>query len=272
MSLRILAGSLLDTGTAAVDFGTAVTGYPASNVLTSRRSAVARIQSVLSGPDYATNLIVTVAADFAFNAVAAAGLAIPSTATLTAIARNSGGTQILGSAMPVLPWTSTLDALDSASARASNSSALWLGSTTSGVRSIVLQQRTPTALVHESARLMVGVYKELTLNFDWANTVQWVDPSETKTTYGGDLVATYNGPPRRKITLPFNGIPEADRAYLYDLMRVVGTSGELFISLWPGAGGRLERDHQMWCRIANTDALRQSHIDFYGTSITFIEC
>jgi hypothetical protein len=272
MPLRILAGSLLDTGSAAVDFGTAVSGYPASHVLTHRRSDAARIQSVLNGADYASNLIVTQAADFAFNAVVAAGLAIPTTGTLNAFARNAAGTNIFGSAMPILPWTSTLDSLDSATARSVNSSALWLGSTTSGVRSLVLQQRTSTALVHEAARFMAGIYKELTLNFDWENSLQWVDPGESSTTYGGDLIATYNGPLRRKITLPFNGVPEVDRAYLYDLMRVVGTSGELFISMWPGAGGRLERDHQMWCRIANTDALKNTTPGRFGSSITFIEC
>lgn len=274
MPLRILASNVIDAATSAsVTLGTALSGYPAANVLTARRSEVARATTAfVSGSNYFANFTVPLPATVPVNCVVLARTNVAANGLFAAYLRNAGSVVAnTGNTAPITGDPS-LDTLNAATARGINNHVFWLGSTYS-TDEVTGQLATVFASgTVEMARIMAGVYKELALNFDWGNTVEWVDPGSSLATYGGDLIASYNGPPRRKITLPFSGIPEADRAYLYDLMRAVGTSGELFISLWPGAGGRLERDHQMWCRIANTDALRQSHVDFYGASITFIEC
>jgi hypothetical protein len=269
MSLRILAKNVFDSATSVVS-NAAVSGYPGTNLLTGRRSQFAR-SSDLAGSWQYLSLPASVSINmFGFartNLSAASGeIYIDVLNASASIVYASGWLGDTG-------FAGALDSYTDQSARSVNNRATYF-STVSGMRFARIYQRDAASVdgYVEAARAFGGVYKDLTLNFDWANSVEWVDLSDTKTTYGGDLIATYNGPPRRKITLPFNGIPEADRAYLYDLMRVVGTSGELFISLWPGAGGRLERDHQMWCRIADTDALKNTTPGRFGSSITFIEC
>jgi hypothetical protein len=275
MALRILAQNVLTGSTATVGYGSVVAGYPASNALTARRSEVSRSNSAfVSGSRWQVDLNFARGSTAPVNAVAICrtNLAV---ADFAAIALFNGASNVYNASLTSpLFGDSTLDLLSDDSSRSINNFSFWLPSTYSAdvVIANLITTSSGVSRVAEIGRIFAGVYKELALNFDWGNTVEWVDPGSSVPTYGGDLIATYGGPPRRKITLPFSGIPEADRAYLYDLMRAVGTSGELFISLWPGAGGRLERDHQMWCRLANTDALRQSHVDFYGASITFIEC
>ena len=273
-ALRILAKNILDAANvSSVVFGAAVAGYPVSNALTARRSDTARVSAGFAGPGVysgAFNFQIPVAANC--NCAVLARTNVASTGGYTSFElRRAGAALSITNIFPLF-GDSDLDLLTDTSSLGLNNHVIWLGNTFS-VDQIYFSLLTSTPSgVMQCGRVFAGVYKQLTLNFDWENSVEWVDLGSSTATYGGDLIASYNGPLRRKITLPFNGIPEADRAYLFDMMRVVGTTGELFISMWPGAGGRLERDHQMWCRIANTDALRQSHVDFYGTSITFIEC
>lgn len=277
MPLRILAKNILDGVAPSILTGTPVTGYPASNALTARRSEVSRITSVSAGSGfYVGRVWYALPADARANMIVAARTNLPNAGYLQGIAQTAAFSTLFQADTSGLgAGDGDLDVMSDESARGINNHAVYSagGTIYSTVRNVYFDLLTNVVTgVVEHGRAFAGVYKELALNFDWGNTVEWVDPGTSTATYGGDLIATYGGPPRRKIFLPFSGVPATDRAYLFDLMRVVGTSGELFISEWPGSGGRLERDHQMWCRIANTDALRQSHVDFYGASITFIEC
>ena len=107
----------------------------------------------------------------------------------------------------------------------------------------------------------------------WQYNLTWTDPTIGASTYGGDSVVTYAGPAKRRLDLPFEGLSIADQQYLFDLVRVVGKTGELFLSAWPGntANPGLERQCQMWCRIVETRGFTNPTLNRFGTGIVFEE-
>lgn len=274
MALRILAQPINGAATQSFIFGAAVSGYPASNVLTARRLEVSRVNAANAGSGlWLTEYKFTWAADVTIGAVAVCRTSLNAAASVTVRAQNSGGGQI-GPDLVItsLGGDTALDLFSDDSARSINNFAAWTaGTAPTNVRSITVDL-VSTQPMQEVARIMAGQFYQTALNFDWGNAVQWTDPSTAASTYGGDLIATYGGPRRRQITLPFNRIPEADRAYLFDLVRVIGQESDIFISMWPGSGGRLERDHQMWCRLKIVGDITNPSLARYGTSAVFTEC
>jgi hypothetical protein len=252
-----------------------VAGYPATNTLTSRQSEVCRVNSTSAGGGYYVGrLLYALAADVRVNMVAVARTNLTNAGYMQAIVQTAAaGTLFSANTAGLGAGDSELDVMSDVTARSINNHAVYSGTIYTTARNIYIDLLTDVGLgMVEHARAFAGVYHQLTLNFDWNYAVEWIDRGRTEKTYGGDAVASYGGARYRRLTLPFAMIPDADKDYLFDLMRTVGTEGELFISLWPGSGGRRERDNQMWCRIESTEALKNPMLARHSGGITFIEC
>jgi hypothetical protein len=164
-----------------------------------------------------------------------------------------------------------LDGITDASFREYKNSVLWLPSTQTTVRSMTIDltdAANPDAYL-SAARLMAGLYRELDWNFDWGHPLNLVSPTTTTRAVGGARLSQYNGPVTRTIEVPLNGLAEADAAFLFDLIRVDELSGDMFVSLFPNAGGHLARRYSMWAAIKSWQGLAQPILGYFGSSVTF---
>lgn len=275
MPLRILPGSIFDVATLSLAFGTAVAGCPSANILTGRRSEFARINAANAGGGlWLTRFELTLPADASVNSVVAAQTNLRASGTFNARLYNAATTEVANVLNQSLPGgDGPLDTAMSNTARGLNNVAMWFSGTITSVRKVALEA-VSTDSQHEITRVMAGVYRELAWNFDWGYKLSWVDPTSIDKTYGGDQIATYNGPGRRQLDLPFAGLAEADIRYLFDLVRVIGIGGEVFISAWPGntANPGLEQRTQMWCRLIEARGFDNPLPNYFGTGLVFEEC
>lgn len=277
MPLRILAKNILDGVMPSILQGTPVAGYPASNAITTRRSEVSRITSTSAGGGFHVGqLWYALPADAKANMIAVARTNLPNAGYVQGIAQNAAfGTLFSGSTSGLGAGDGDLDVMTDETARSINNHAIYSsgGTIYTTVRNVFTDLLTNVnGGVVEHARAFAGVYKQLALNFAWDWSTAWQDPSTNSRTLAGDLIVSYGGARTRELVLPFSYLPEADRAYLADLARVIGKERDIFISLWPGSGGRLERDHQMWCRLEIVGEFKNSSLNRYGTSAVFTEC
>ena len=274
MPLRILPRSSFDAATLSMIYGAAVAGYPAANVLTSRRSEFARINGGDAGGGlFLTRFELVLPADTSANCAVFCQTSLRSTGYVNAYVYNAAATQLASvTGQNPLGGDGPLDTMRDTTARGINNLAAWFGSTPTTVRKVAFEI-VSTDSQNDVGRLMAGVYKELGWNFNWQYNLKWLDPSTSANTYGGDNVVTYAGPGRRQIDLPFEGLAETDIRYLFDLVRVVGLSGELFISCWPNytVSPTLENRCQMWCRIKEVRGFQNPTTGYFGTGIVFEE-
>ncbi len=166
---------------------------------------------------------------------------------------------------------SSFDDINSAAFREYKNSVLWLTSTFTNVRSatIDLNDSTNPDGFLEAARLFIGQYTELQRNFKWLHPIALVSPTTMQTTLGGDDLGQFNGPMKRKLELDMSAVlTEADRNFLFDLVRVKDKSGDFFLSAWPNAGGKITRDYAMWARFVDWQGVDRPMINLYGTKIT----
>lgn len=163
-----------------------------------------------------------------------------------------------------------LDAINDASHREYKLSVLWLNSTFANVRSMTidLSDAGNADGYLSAARLFAGLYRELDWNYDWGHPITFESPTTVQRSIGGARLSQYQGPVIRAIDLPFEGLEEADRAFLFDLLRVKERAGDMFLSLEPNASGKLRRDMQMWGSIRAWRGIERPLVGYFGTSIT----
>lgn len=100
----------------------------------------------------------------------------------------------------------------------------------------------------QASRLFLGYTLEPEANCDWGLKLSWKESSKLSRTDGGSLrVDPYQ--PYRTLDFNLNWLTSGDRARFLDVFRAAGRRLDVWISVFPGSGGMLERDHAMQARL-----------------------
>lgn len=103
------------------------------------------------------------------------------------------------------------------------------------------------------------------LETEWAEDVQHI------TTAGQSLRSEGTGLVRREITMDLEVMTEADRVLLVDGLIAAGQKATIFVSVYPGEGGDLERQHQFACRRVTNMSTSHWTRQFWRQGLTFRE-
>lgn len=96
----------------------------------------------------------------------------------------------------------------------------------------------------QAGRMWLAMYKEPGRSADFGAQLSWETNTQTGRTRGGSLRSN-NGEVWRKLDLDLSSVIPTERAFFDDLQRYSQTSRDIFISVFPGKGGRDERDYQL---------------------------
>lgn len=103
----------------------------------------------------------------------------------------------------------------------------------------------------QAARLVMGRGLQPEVNASWGASLAWVDESKHQRMAGGSLhveqVENY-----RRLECALEWLNDAERRQFTEAQRRTGKRGEVFVSLYPNAGGAKERDHSLVGRMADT--------------------
>lgn len=273
-TLRILHTNLADTATLSANPAPA-SGYPASNLATRLRSDRLRTTSA-SGHQIRASW----SAAQTISAVALCRHNLRGSATwrvrLWSNADFTGGP--LHDSGTVTAWDASgltaLDAPGDATLRGYQNSAVWFSAVAS-VRSATIDWNDaghPDGFL-QAERLLIGQHRQMDWNFDWGHPLGIEDGAALGRTLGGSLISQPGHPPARTLTLAFDKIGQADRDFLFDLIRTRGRGRDLFVSAWPAhTSAKMIRDYQMWCAISDWSGIEQPIVGYFGTSVTLKEC
>ncbi len=100
----------------------------------------------------------------------------------------------------------------------------------------------------EASRLFAGDYAELLFNPSSAS-MAWEDNTEQSRAAGGSLRSDA-GVAYRKMGFAVDFLDASQRAQFADMYRYAGKRQDVFVSLYPGAGGEKERDYTMLAKFA----------------------
>lgn len=136
---------------------------------------------------------------------------------------------------------------------------------------ITFTNNTSAAATLEVCRAFLGQYVEFELNPEPGTSLAlgWDTNSTQARTWGGSL-RTNNKSRWRSLTFNMGMVFESQRPILLDMMAVCGLTRDVFVSLHPGDGTRLERDHSMNAKFANMDAITREY-SFSTKKISFLE-
>ncbi len=165
----------------------------------------------------------------------------------------------------------TLDAITDPSFIGYKNSVLWFSAVNAQSMTIDLTDAANPAGYLSAARMIVGGYTELAYNFDWGHPLNAIDPTTQSTTLGGSLLSQDNGPIKRELQLDFARLAATDRNFMFDLIRTKGKGKDVYVSAWPGATGKKERDYQFAAKLTAWQGVAQPMLNYYGTSATFGE-
>lgn len=274
-TLRILHTNAADTATLTASPASA-TGYPPSALATRLRSERLRTTSAASQQiraSWATAQTVSAVALCRHNLRGSATWRV----RLWSNADYTGGP--LHDSGTISAWDASglteLDSVGDASLRGFQNSALWLSSAVTGVRSATIDWSDsghPDGWL-QAERVFIGRHRALDWNFDWGHPLGIEDGAAQARTLGGSLVAQRNAPPARTLALAFDKLAQADRDFLFDLIRTRGRGADLFVSAWPShPAPKMVRDYAMWCAIADWNGVEQPIYGYFGTSLTLVEC
>lgn len=119
-------------------------------------------------------------------------------------------------------------------------------------------------------RVFLGPYKSLPYTALYDYPLQVVDQTDRNRSRGGSL-RTNQGPNWRTIQLDIKRVPQAEAADWLDIKKWLGTGRDCVMSLYPGDGTRMERDHLMNCKLSTIDPLIRWHPDYFSTRLQFEE-
>lgn len=94
----------------------------------------------------------------------------------------------------------------------------------------------------QAARLVIGDYFEPAKNCSYPMRMGQRESSVQVRTEGGSL-RTDSGQVWRQWSTALDMLTDSERSDLFDRLRRMGMSGDAVISVFPGAGGAIERDH-----------------------------
>jgi hypothetical protein len=93
----------------------------------------------------------------------------------------------------------------------------------------------------EIGRIFLGKYREAPFNPKWGMSFGWQSTGKQVRTLGGSL-RTWAGERYRELKADMTYIRDTDRAVWRDLLGQIDLSRDVAISIFPGYGGRAERD------------------------------
>lgn len=96
----------------------------------------------------------------------------------------------------------------------------------------------------QAKRLLLGPYFEPLVNVDYGLQLYWEDNSVQRRTQGGSL-RTDVRTRYRVLRAQLGYLSDSERAVAVETLRQIGLRTETFVSVFPGAGGALERDHSL---------------------------
>lgn len=106
----------------------------------------------------------------------------------------------------------------------------------------------------QAGRLIIGRYLTPYFNASYGLSLSWDTNSLQRRTLGGS-VRTDRRATFRRLQFDLETLDAGERALWLDLARSASLHRELFISVYPGVGGELERDHAMLAKFSQVPAL-----------------
>lgn len=119
-------------------------------------------------------------------------------------------------------------------------------------------------------RLLIGPYFEPDVNIEYGMNLFWQDNSDQVRTQGGSL-RTDNRVLFRKLVGKLPAIKQSERAVWMNILRQIGKRSETFFSIYPEAGGALERDHAILGKFTEMPDLITANPSAHTSSIIFEE-
>tara|TARA_R110000803_G_scaffold208889_1_gene277941 strand:+ start:28 stop:861 length:834 start_codon:yes stop_codon:yes gene_type:complete len=149
-------------------------------------------------------------------------------------------------------------------------SVLWFDAVGAASFRLTLTDPNNTSAYMEASRLMLGRYFSPAVNADYGLGLSWVDESTQIRTAGGTL-RTDAGVVYRQIAFDLSALSESERPKFIEIMRLSGKRKDLFVSVFPEAGGEKERDYAFVAKITNNhDNVTINH-GYYQDTITLEE-
>lgn len=255
-NLRIISDNAADrcaSITASTTAGTLVAG----NLLTDLKGQVHRstVNSVSYSASWAASESIGAVALPATNLTASATIRVrlySDAAFTTQIADSGTVSACAGLNLGMWGWTAPRNASAFAYGGASKS-AVWLGAQYSARSCLVdLADSANPAGYIDCARLVIGGYFEPAYNASYGAQAGIADTSVASRNDAGDLLAD-RGTLHDTLSVSLQFMPEADRAALLKIIRTVGASRNLFLSLLPGnVSSVAEQDHMVYGKRSNS--------------------
>ncbi|MDX1491271.1 MAG: hypothetical protein R3332_08290 [Pseudohongiellaceae bacterium] len=137
-------------------------------------------------------------------------------------------------------------------------SVLWFGSIVAQSGEIVIISDGNPAGYIDINRILFGQAVSPVRNFRYGYELSYSSTSKLEFSEGGSPKRDV-GIKRRSIRLTLPRILDAERSAWADFIRNTADFDEIFVSLFPERGGKLERDHSMVCYVTSTSGLRNSN-------------
>lgn len=122
----------------------------------------------------------------------------------------------------------------------------------------------------QASRLIIGRYLTPYFNASYGLSLYWDTSSVQRRTLGGsvrtDRRATY-----RRLRFDLEALAAGERALWLDLARSVSLHREMFVSVYPGLGGELERDHSMLCKFGQVPSSSLPMPERWTMQFEFVE-
>lgn len=146
--------------------------------------------------------------------------------------------------------------------------AIWLDSIISSVRKmeIIISDTTNSAGYIECSRVLAGIYWKPTFNVENGVQLSILDDSTVSRTNAGNLVAD-RGYIYDRISFNYALLPETDKVILANIIRIVGSHKNFFVSTFPdNSSGNEEHDFMIYGKRTNSPLTYRMH-GFYGHSM-----
>lgn len=145
-------------------------------------------------------------------------------------------------------------------------SVMWFTEVTALSFKITVNDSGNSATYVDISRLFLGKYISPVYNATYGMKLSWKENTAQSRSDGGTLRSD-GGQPWRTLQFDLGALPEADRAAWSDVFRYAGLRKDMFISIFPGSGGELERDYQMACKFIQLPENDNFAPSYYRTTV-----
>lgn len=144
-------------------------------------------------------------------------------------------------------------------------STLWFAPVAAQALIVTLNDTSNPDAFLQAARLFTGAYIEPANAPSYGLKLAWNESTKQRRTDGGSLRSD-PAEPYRTMQVDLEWLDDADRAKLLEVGRRVGQRKDIFISLYPDAGGAAERDNTMQCKlVSHIETVRTNAVRFTTT-------